>query len=133
MKENVFNDPKYLKEFVLQILFLALKFTRYIFCDFLWFFNWCFSLKKRKAQIFIMIFWWVYWSETQKKMKNINLVTLWLHISFSRATSSSQKMPNFSLEKLRRQQQSWCAEASRRKNLPKRRQFPLLMISDALT
>ena len=33
MKENVFNDPKYFKEFALQILFLTLKVTRYIFCD----------------------------------------------------------------------------------------------------
>ena len=128
MKENVLNDPKYLKEFVLQILFLALKVTRFFtfFCDFsidvfLW--------KNAKLRFSLWFFGEFTRARHRKKMKNINPVTLWLHISFSRATSSSQKMPNFSLEKL---QQSWCA-ASRRKNLPKRRQFPLLMISDALT
>ena len=106
MKENVFNDPKYLKEFVLQILFLALKFTRFIF---LWFFNWCFVFEKNAKLRFSLWFFGEFTgARHRKKMKNINLVTLWLHISFSRATSSSQKMPNFSLEKLRRQQQSWC-------------------------
>ena len=88
---------------VCQILSQIIQ-KRHFFWDF---FNYLFSSKKTQSSDFHYDFWWVYWSETQKKMKNINLVTLWLHISFSDIIIASQKMPNFSLEKLRRQQ-SWC-------------------------
>ena len=49
-------------------------------------------------RISLRFFWWVQWSETHEKYQPCH--TMLLHISYTVTSSSSQKMPNFSLEKL---------------------------------